>query len=106
MATEVAASKVTATMPTPWERITDEAYKSWLLETPMTADEYSEASLVDRRSLKTQFEQQPQQQNIFIRVFVAFKKILLFLILCYPLLVRPTEGATRTNGSLSIFAGF
>jgi hypothetical protein len=65
MATEAAASKVTAIMPTPWDRITDEAYKSWLLETPMTADEYSEASLVDRRTLKTQFEQQqqPQQQN-------------------------------------------
>jgi hypothetical protein len=62
MATEAAASKVTAIMPTPWDRITDEAYKSWLLETPMTADEYSEASLVDRRTLKTQFEQQ-QQQN-------------------------------------------
>jgi hypothetical protein len=28
MATEAAASKVTATMPTPWDRITDEAYMS------------------------------------------------------------------------------
>lgn len=32
--------------------------------------------------------------NTSIRVFVAFKKILMFLLLCYPLLVRPTEGVT------------
>ena len=45
-------------MTTPWEHITDDAYKNWLLSTPATPEEYNAASLAERRSLKTQYEQQ------------------------------------------------
>jgi hypothetical protein len=61
-------------MPTPWDRITDEAYNSWLLETHMTADEYSEASLVDRRTLKTLFEQQQEVWHHKYRAYHIAKK--------------------------------
>ena len=45
-------------MTTPWEHITDDAYKNWLLSTPATPEQYNAASLAERRSLKTQYEQQ------------------------------------------------
>jgi hypothetical protein len=50
------SNKVTATMTTPWDRISDEAYKQWLLERQITAEEYNTASLVDRSALRTQFD--------------------------------------------------
>ena len=46
----------------PWERITDERYKGWLLSIPTTADEYNDASLVERGALRVQYEQRQQQQ--------------------------------------------
>ena len=53
------------TMATPWDLITEEAYRSWLLDTPIAADEYNRASLTDRRLLRTQYlaEQQEQRQR-------------------------------------------
>lgn len=44
-------------MTTPWERITDEAYKVWLLEA-MTTEEYNDSSARDRRLLLTDFREQ------------------------------------------------
>ena len=44
-------------MAAPWDRITDDAYKSWRLE-DMTTEEYNELGPVARRSLRTQFQQQ------------------------------------------------
>ena len=39
-----------------WDRITDENFKSWLLE-DMTVEEYNELGPVDRRTLRSQFQQ-------------------------------------------------
>jgi hypothetical protein len=49
-------------MATPWDRITDETYKSWLLEA-MTIEDYNGSSPRDRRLLLSDFEQQQQQQQ-------------------------------------------
>lgn len=49
-------------MTTPWDRITDKNYKSWLSDRQVDASEYNQASLLDRSSLRTQFEQQHPQQ--------------------------------------------
>jgi hypothetical protein len=46
-------------MTTAWDRITEEDYKSWLLE-DMTAEEYNGLGPVDRRTLRTQFQQQSE----------------------------------------------
>ena len=51
------------TMMSPWEWITDAAYKQWQLDTPLTDSEYNEASIVDRRALLTQYQGLQQQQN-------------------------------------------
>ena len=51
------------TMTSPWERITDAAYKQWLLDTPLTDSEYNEASIIDRRALLTQYQGLHQQQD-------------------------------------------
>lgn len=50
----------------PWELIKDESYKQWLLDTPMTSEEYNGATLPDRRTLRSEFikEQQQQQQQV------------------------------------------
>jgi hypothetical protein len=53
-------------MTTPWERITDDTYKSWLSERQVIASEYNGASLVDRSALRQQFEQQQRQQPQFV----------------------------------------
>ena len=47
---------------TPWNRVSPDAYKSWLLE-DMTAAEYNALGPVERRTLRTQFQQQQQQQQ-------------------------------------------
>ena len=49
-------------MASRWDRITDDTYKSWLLE-DMTAEEYIGLGPVERRTLRTQFQQQQQQQQ-------------------------------------------
>ena len=51
-------------MATPWDRITDETYMSWLINRQVTLDEFNGASLVERSTLRTQFEQQQQQQTV------------------------------------------
>ena len=56
-------SKQPATMTSPWERITDAAYKQWLLDIPLTDSEYNEASIIDRRALLTQYQGLQQQQD-------------------------------------------
>jgi hypothetical protein len=59
----------TSMTTTPWERIKDDAYRAWLLERQITAEEYNNTSIVsvvDRSALRTQFDdtllQQQQQQ--------------------------------------------
>ena len=49
-------------MTTPWDRITDDVYKAWLLEA-MTVEEYNNEPPLNRRTLRTQFQQQQQQQQ-------------------------------------------
>ena len=58
-------------MGSPWDRITDDAYKKWLLQA-MEEGEYNQLGPVERRTLLTQFQQQqqPQQQRKF-RVVVS-----------------------------------
>jgi hypothetical protein len=71
-------------MTTPWERITDDAYKSWLSERQIIASEYNGTSLVDRSALRGQFEQQQfeqqqqqqQQVSFFIIHLSAFDYLL------------------------------
>eukprot|EP00977_Amphora_coffeiformis_P025642 scaffold20985_cov221-Amphora_coffeaeformis.AAC.2 len=52
-------------MATAWERISEEGYKEWLMM-DMTAAEYNGLGPVERRTLRTQFEQQqhPHQPGI------------------------------------------
>ena len=55
-------------MTTPWERIEDEDYRTWLLKRQITAEEYNNASIVsvvDRSALRTQFDDTlaPHQQQ-------------------------------------------
>jgi len=61
-------------MGSPWDRITDDAYKKWLLQA-MEDGEYNQLGPVERRTLLTQFQQQqqlqPQQQRKF-RVVVMW----------------------------------
>ena len=45
-----------------WDRLNGEDYKSWLLE-DMTVEEYNGLGPVDRRTLRTLFQQQQQQQQ-------------------------------------------
>jgi len=47
-------------MATPWDRITEDDYRSWLINRQVTFDEFNEASLVDRITFRTLFEQQQQ----------------------------------------------
>jgi len=54
-----------ATMTTPWDRLTDDTYKSWLLEA-MTVEEYNASTVRDRRGLLSDFEQQQQQQHTHV----------------------------------------
>jgi hypothetical protein len=63
-------------MATPWDLIADSEYRSWLLETPMTVENYNEATLADRRSLRTQFEQRQQQPLVMadIQALAAFAR--------------------------------
>ena len=59
---------------TPWERITDETYKVWLLDRQVNAEEFNAASLVDRSALRVQFDQQtprPPTQQFFSEDTVA-----------------------------------
>jgi len=51
-----------ATMTTPWDRLTDDTYKSWLLEA-MTVEEYNASTVRDRRGLLSDFEQQQQSKE-------------------------------------------
>ena len=44
-------------MGSPWDRITDDAYKKWLLQA-MEDGEYNQLGPVERRTLLTQFQQQ------------------------------------------------
>lgn len=58
----------TTSMTTPWERIEDEDYRIWLLKRQITAGEYNTVSVVDRRDLRTRFDdairlQELQQKN-------------------------------------------
>ena len=48
-------------MATPWERTTDESCKQWLINRQLVAEEFNQASLVERSTLRDQFEQQQQQ---------------------------------------------
>jgi len=52
-------------MTTPWDRLTDDTYKSWLLEA-MTVEEYNASTVRDRRGLLSDFEQQQQQQHTHV----------------------------------------
>jgi hypothetical protein len=52
-----------STVMTPWERIPDIAYKTWLSDTPMTAEEYNAASLVDRRLLRSLYQHEHHHQK-------------------------------------------
>jgi hypothetical protein len=61
----------------PWERLTDEAYKEWLLRA-MTVDEYNGASVRDRRGLLSDFEREAEQRqrqhvNVAEGVFVLYR---------------------------------
>ena len=49
-------------LTTPWEQITDNAYKSWLLEA-LTIEEFNAETPRNRRALLTDFKQQQQQQQ-------------------------------------------
>ena len=49
--------------PMPWDRITDGTYKIWLINRQVAPDEFNELSVVDRSTLRTQFEQQQQQNS-------------------------------------------
>ena len=51
------------TTTTPWERIAEEDYRSWLINRQVTLDEFNGASLVERSTLRTQFEQQQRLQQ-------------------------------------------
>jgi len=50
-------------MASPWDRITDDSYKQWLINCQIVAEEFNQSSLVDRGTLRSQFEQQKQQQQ-------------------------------------------
>ena len=43
-------------MTTPWERIEDDDYRTWLWKRQITAEEYNYASITDRSELRTQFD--------------------------------------------------
>lgn len=45
---------------TPWERISDQAYKSWLINRQVAPDEFNAWTFSDRNEARTQFEQQQQ----------------------------------------------
>ena len=47
-----------------WDRL-DEAYRIWLLE-DMTSEDYNKLGPVERRTLRTQFQQQQQQHPAFL----------------------------------------
>lgn len=53
-------------MTTPWQRITEESYKQWLINRQVVAEEFNQASLVDRSTLRNQFEQAIQQPLLTI----------------------------------------
>ena len=67
-------------MGTPWDQITDESYKSWLLEA-MTIDEFNGETPRNRRALLTDFKHQQQDQPL---AFVIGVRVL---------------GAERSNGA-------
>ena len=54
-----ASSGAGDTVASPWERIDNDSYKSWLLEA-MTKEEYNTLGAVDRRELLSSFQQQEQ----------------------------------------------
>lgn len=66
--TKTRSAAATTSMTTPWERIEDEDYRIWLLKRQITAGEYNTVSVVDRRDLRTRFDdairlQELQQKN-------------------------------------------
>lgn len=74
-------------MTTPWERIEDDDYRTWLLNRQIIAGEYNNVSVVERSDLRTRFDdtirpQEPQQQNGKLTV------ALLFLYSCIQMLLR------------------
>ena len=60
-------------MATPWDRITDETYKSWLLEA-MTIEDYNGSSPRDRRGLLSDFQQRQQQPAFLVGAVVRGAK--------------------------------
>eukprot|EP00545_Synedropsis_sp_CCMP1620_P010648 CAMPEP_0119018222 /NCGR_PEP_ID=MMETSP1176-20130426/18866_1 /TAXON_ID=265551 /ORGANISM="Synedropsis recta cf, Strain CCMP1620" /LENGTH=55 /DNA_ID=CAMNT_0006972175 /DNA_START=29 /DNA_END=193 /DNA_ORIENTATION=+ len=46
-----------------WERITDDDYRTWLIGRQVVPEEFNIASMVDRNTMQTQFENQQQQRQ-------------------------------------------
>jgi hypothetical protein len=67
-------------MENPWEAIREDAYRIWLQNAPMSAEEFNVLSPMDRRSLRTGFEKQQQDGE--------FAVALLFLYFCIQMLLR------------------
>ena len=48
----------------PWERITDDGFRNWLLSVPLSGEEYNAASVVDRAKLRTEYENSKQNSML------------------------------------------
>lgn len=44
----------------PWERITDDRFRNWLLSVPLSAEEYNTASIVERAQLRAAYDNSNQ----------------------------------------------
>ena len=69
-------------MTTAWDRIADnEAYKQWLMNRQVSADEFNEISVLERSDLRSRFEQeQQQQQNRKLRCCFLYSGIEMMLL--------------------------
>ena len=67
-------------MATPWDRITDDSYRQWLVNRQVSADEFNEIPVLERSDLRTRFEQQQQQPNGKLRCCFLYSFIEMMLL--------------------------
>jgi hypothetical protein len=87
-------------MTTPWERIEEDSYKSWILKSIMSVEEYNTLAPFDRRSLQTQFEQQPEQQQQRVLRELVYRTVMVQRNGVAPTQFRDRVPATEILGML------